>query len=37
MKVDSFPEKYQATIIGTIAFIKNAGAVIAPTIVDKSV
>lgn len=37
LKVDSFPEKYQATIIGIIEFVINFGAILGPIVVQMSV
>jgi hypothetical protein len=36
LKVDSFPEKYQITIMGLIEFMSNFGSVLAPIIIQKS-
>jgi len=36
LKVDSFPEKYQITIMGIIEFMNNFGSVLGPTVVQKS-
>lgn len=36
LKVDSFPEKYQLTVIGIIEVIANFGAILGPALVQMS-